>query len=387
MPGAGEGSTFSSPKERAISQAERLRAVSDGIRQRADLVAKAVGGLGLTVLTGVGIAKLGDIFPFPGGGDSWFWLLMELVGLAVMAGVLAFFFTLRLWMLNEPVVVRADEDQCEIIDEEKSRIGLVYDEIAALNGVPSLLAYEARGHRLQRVADRVPDSVADNVRGRASEIAVEVGATLERARLLIIRQRTANTVRDGRALLAYAAFVLGLVLFASGADFLDGKRSVELAKSCAEVSAAGVGQELPSICGKVIGATDVQHVSAGVLRGIVDALLEFGLGVAPEAVQQLKSVLLAGGADVVSAFLGGIVGEVGAALGRGFNDKLGFDDGEEMGVVVDCKPLRRAIVRWLGQSLAQREDIFVNARVGSKAIERGLQGLPIRAFDPCRVSG
>jgi hypothetical protein len=230
----------------AFSQAERLRDACDRIRERADLTARAVGEIGIILLTGVGVAKVGDFFPFPGGLWSWFWLVMELVGLGLIATVFAFFMP-RLWKLNEPILIGPDYEH-RIAPNEKEQVSEILDQVKRRNGVRSLVAYEARGLRYQRIADRVDNDLGPILQRRASQIATEVLGTFERARLVIVRQRVARAIRGPGALVAYFGFALGLILVVTGADYLAGKRSEEVAL-CAQAESAGqAGGEFLSAC-------------------------------------------------------------------------------------------------------------------------------------------
>src|SRR5947208_3296494 len=54
------------------------------LRARADASAKAIGVLGTSVITAIGISKFADVFPFPGGGLAWVGLTQALAALNVI---------------------------------------------------------------------------------------------------------------------------------------------------------------------------------------------------------------------------------------------------------------------------------------------------------------
>jgi hypothetical protein len=231
---------------------ERFRDSSDGIRQRADLTAKALGGVGTTVLAAIGIVKLGDLWPFPSGGAIWAFFLMPFSFL-VMALVLGFF-TFRLWRLNQPIVLYAD---VELMDDlrggEKRRVKEIYDREARLNRASSLAAYVARSYQLERIADRSDDATAKRLREAAAGIANDVLATEAKAQLVVIRERASRAVGDIGALLGYSAFVLAVLVFAVSAAELAYVHAGQIsnAKSCADAQKAGASQ-LPNICSEYV---------------------------------------------------------------------------------------------------------------------------------------
>ena len=64
------------------------------------------------------------------------------------------FFTYRLWRVNERIVLRSSVSAMgkDLRDEdEKDIVWKIYNEVARLNRMPSLRAYEARAHRLLRI--------------------------------------------------------------------------------------------------------------------------------------------------------------------------------------------------------------------------------------------
>ena len=66
-------------------------------------------------------------------------------------------------MLRKPGGELRDDDEEKIVED-------IYNEVAELNRAPSLRAYEARAHRLLRIADRSDDQRAAKLGARASTI-------------------------------------------------------------------------------------------------------------------------------------------------------------------------------------------------------------------------
>jgi hypothetical protein len=239
------------------------REATDKIRARADLSAKTLGGLATSALTAVGIAKFADVFPFPNGFWAWIWLVLVIVGFLSMAAVIAFF-TYRLWRINRPIVMASDPKLIEELDE-KEELALaekVYQRAANLNGVPSLRAYEARAHRLERIAERAPEQPAKRLTERASQIRVGVQATQARAGLVIVRRRAARAIYGSWSIAAYVVFALSVLVFAIGTDYLASKRTdeVALAKSCGEAHTAGA-TTLPNMCDDYVASKRTDKVA------------------------------------------------------------------------------------------------------------------------------
>jgi hypothetical protein len=225
---------------RAIAevQIERFSTLADGLLSRADLTAKAAAGLGSSGLTAIGIAKVADVYPLE-DPDGW---LFGLFGGFLTMGLAVAFFTRRLWRLQTPTVMRSTPWEIRDLDhEEEMLVAEVYAEVAKLNDVASLRAYEARPHRLSRVADLLGETpLRKTLAAEARLIALEVRATLARARLNVIRRRTTRSILGFRAMLVYLAFLVGLVLFGVAADALEVKRAgeVQMANSCGEAMKA-----------------------------------------------------------------------------------------------------------------------------------------------------
>lgn len=233
----------------SAEQAQRFRDRADDVRKRADLTAKALGGLGSTAVAAIGIAKFADLFPVP--PHLWWAALLTILGFALIAAVVAYF-TFALWHVNEPFVLRSDPEQMTELDEpERELVGSVYREIAHLNWAQSLRALEARAHRLDRISQRLDDATAARLQKEAKGIVDVIRSTEDRALLLVVRRRAAQAIRSGSAVAAYTLFASGVILFGVFADKLDSERStrIAVAKSCAEARTAHATQ-LPAICGK-----------------------------------------------------------------------------------------------------------------------------------------
>src|SRR5207247_2455674 len=133
-------------------RAQRFRDATEQIRKRTELTAKAVGGLGLTVLSAVGIKKFADVFPVP-PGQGW-WVGFLIVSFLVMVFIVGLF-TYRLWHVSERIVLRSAVERMDDLDEsEQNLVRKLYDETARLDRAPSLPALEARAQRFYRIADR-----------------------------------------------------------------------------------------------------------------------------------------------------------------------------------------------------------------------------------------
>lgn len=235
----------------AADMQARFRDASEKLKSRADLTAKAVGGVGSIVLAAVGLSKLGDAFPLPTNDwEAVVAVVLLFVSFVVMAAVLAFF-TLRLWRLNTPLILSSDPSEMSDLQgqSELDDVTKIYKQTADLNRVPSLAAYEERAHRLQRIAEHTDDAMARRYRAEAAEIVSEVLATEARAGAVVIRRRAGNAIRGRWAFIMYCLFVVAVLVFAGSADALDSKRSGEIAvaKSCADARKAGV-MNLPGIC-------------------------------------------------------------------------------------------------------------------------------------------
>jgi hypothetical protein len=238
---------------------ERFRDAGEKVRARADIAAKTLGALGTTALGALGLAKIGDVFPFPRDDNAaQVAALFLILSFSVMAFAVAFF-TYRQWRLNQPIVLASEVARMPDLKDqaEENEVARIYKEMADLNRVQSLRSYEARAHQLNEIALRVDDASAKRYRAQAEEIATEVLATQARAGLVIVRRRAAQAVTDSAAAVMYGLLAAAIVIFAISSDKLESERTSELAvaKECAAARTAKVDM-LPSICASFLAAED-----------------------------------------------------------------------------------------------------------------------------------
>jgi hypothetical protein len=262
----------------AAAQGKVWQDATDKIRTRTETTAKAVGALGTTAITAAGLSKFADIFPLPAWDDlsdaQGFAIAGVLGGLVLMA-IAVLWLTARLWHVAQPIFMspRLGRMKKELNPKDKrkgspkdeyERVERIYGEAAALNEAESLEQYMLRGHRAERNAYAEPlDSPQGKVAAaEADQIRNDVIATMSRAATHIVRQRAHDAINSPRTVLLYALFVLGLLCFGVGADYLDSERSdrVAKAKACAEAvkairdadpetPAPVTAELLPELCG------------------------------------------------------------------------------------------------------------------------------------------
>ena len=225
----------SSAIQRATDQLAHFQETTEKIRARAETTAKGLGGAGTAALTAIGIARLGDIFPWP-VEDGWRPVLFALL-LAFGFGTLVFvlgYFTRRLWHITDAVIMRSGISRIdpELSDpNERTKIESIYQEVADLNGAASLEVYELRAYRFEAAAEWIDDDSAKRLREQAAQIAAEVAATLSRARTVLVRTRVSKAISDNKARMAYISFALGLIAFAVAADYFESKHSTQFAQA------------------------------------------------------------------------------------------------------------------------------------------------------------
>jgi hypothetical protein len=262
------------------AQAKQYLEASDTLRARTDLAAKALGGLGTAAVSAIGIAKVGDIFPWPPGEKVSLVFLLVGFGLMVLAIVAL---TLRFWTANRPLLPTSDPVRMrdktppkkrdrnttasEIDDDEKNIMCAVYDEEVAhaafsLGNHETLKHYEERADSLERETQtRWGQAGLDAKRRQVARMRAEIDKAQQRAKLVVVRRRLNKTLNSWMAALWAFLFVAGLVGFGMSADHLEAQRSGRIAtdKSCAEAVKAGVRPEaLPPICDNV---SDVKRIT------------------------------------------------------------------------------------------------------------------------------
>lgn len=253
---ADEGSTTTAappaPSSGVSEQAQRFRDATEQIRQRTELTAKALGGLGTTAVSAIGIAKFADIFPWAPGQGWWVGLLVT--SFLVMIAAVGIF-TYRLWHVSERIILRSDVERMttELDSDEQETVRQVYDETARLNRAPSLRVLEARAQRLYRIADRMPDETAKKLTDQADDLVSSIRAVEARAGMIVVRRRAAQAIRGRGAIVTFIALAAAIIVFGISADRLDSERTqlTKIVKDCADAKkAAEVGgiRSLPRIC-------------------------------------------------------------------------------------------------------------------------------------------
>jgi hypothetical protein len=240
---------------------KRWNRASEDTRSRAEISAKALGGLGTAALSAVGIAKFGDLFPLP-AGDMGFPIWAAVVAVPIAFFVMAYVivhFSLRLGRATEPIFMRANPAEIEGLNkEEKERVEAVYALVAGLHGYESLQEYEQAAITREIEARETSPAERDVPLKEAETIRADVDEAQQRALLNVTRMRTKDSVKGTVSKLLYVTFAVALVVFAIGADYLDSERSarVAAAKACADAADAirrGAPRSvrlLPPICGK-----------------------------------------------------------------------------------------------------------------------------------------
>ncbi|MEJ2865979.1 hypothetical protein [Actinomycetospora flava] len=244
--------------EAAKDQATRLTEAIGKIRTRADTTAKGLLAFGGAALAALGITKATDLTPEYWSVETVTGVAAAVAGFILVAVALAWF-SARLWRVGAPVFTSSDliETQEGLgTDEEEELVANAYTDMARLNGVRSLLAYEARGWRLQRIASRADEDRKKELLQEADMIRAEVRAVHARAGALVVRERASRAITGGSTIVAGALFLAGLIALTAGAGLLSTARNdalVATAKACAEAQAAiddtERDVELPPGCG------------------------------------------------------------------------------------------------------------------------------------------
>lgn len=216
--------------------------------------------------------------------------------------------TARLWRVSQPIPTRTDPELMKTYlrgAEERNLVRDTFNENAALNGVRTLRAYEARAHRFERIAEQLEGASAEKLRTKAAAIRADVKAVTARAAALVVRKRAERVIMSWWTLLALGMFATGVMAFAVSADRLDSARDgeIKVAKACAEArTAKAVEAELPDIC----GATDADAAEQ-------IALSTSRVTLATSQVALAKACAEARGVNAVEEKLTAVCGEPAAA--------------------------------------------------------------------------
>jgi hypothetical protein len=263
--------------KRATDRAERHRTATESIRSRTDLTAKGLAAVGTAAVSAVGYAKFADLFPY---GGPWWAVVLLVVG--VMAMIVAFvLLSKRFSSASEVIPTTIDPEKTfalnELDEREKEIVRSAYKGMADLNEVDSLEAYQARGHRFERIADRLEpdDKLVDPLRARADLVMSEIQAVQARVGALILKKRAKEATTGRATVVLVVLFIVGWYLTALGADKLESQRTgqIEVAKSCAEARKAGA-QDLPGICGKA----PEEEKAASAVSSVDDAVISIAEG-------------------------------------------------------------------------------------------------------------
>jgi hypothetical protein len=275
----------------------RYRTMTDTLRSRAETSAKALGALGLTVVSAIGFVRVGDLFPLPPGGSlSWHvwdcplpwsdrWrssyddavlaLVAALAGFLLMALVVIVFST-RIWRLQRPVSLVPDRrsqprfplgplprswlpgfitapgfrrqwffrsDGRGLNPAEYRYLLHTRDALAAERAV-SFDVYQLRGAMLLEAANGFEAAGGDADAAALTRYqAAFIGREIEKANALVgldvVRRRATCAISDRWAWLLGAAFLAGILMFAVGTNYLSGERTdaPAIAKACKDAGA------------------------------------------------------------------------------------------------------------------------------------------------------
>ena len=195
------------------------------IRSRTDHTTKGLAAVGTAAVTAIGYAKLADVFPYH--GPSWS-IPVLVLGLSAMV-VAVVRLVQRFERIGDTIITYADIQRtldCNRLEEpERTTLEREYKNMAALNGVETLRAYNARAHRFERIADRADSGTASSLRARADAIRAEVLATQDRVVVFILRERAKTAFFSPRVVLWLVVFLLGWYSTALAADVLQAHRS------------------------------------------------------------------------------------------------------------------------------------------------------------------
>ncbi len=137
----------------------------------------------------------------------------------------------------------------DVTRPELQEIQRAFDDTAAFNDADTLLAYEARAHRLRRIARFLSADRAKELRAEADTILAEVRATHARAAHAAVRRRADRATQSLPGLASIVLIAVGFALATVSIDAIDSARDTAEMKACAEAAKAGVlTDDLPDDC-------------------------------------------------------------------------------------------------------------------------------------------
>lgn len=225
--------------------AAEYQVFADSLRARVDLFGKALASLATLGTTAVGLNRISDLYPT----DDAALVYITCAALAAAAGA-AIWVAVRLMKVGRPVFMSAElgESDKELDSGELHEVQPVFEQAARRFGYSSLVALQERERSLRNAAAHAIDKEERTRRtGLADEVKTEIEQALARAQVIVIRRRATRAVSDPGAWGLYAVVIIGLVVFALGADKASSQREdkVATAKACGEARKAGAsGSEL-----------------------------------------------------------------------------------------------------------------------------------------------
>lgn len=297
-------SFFKSQTKYAEKVSEQAVTDLDASRRRGDIWGKAVLSIGTTLVTGLGIGTLVNVFPVEdGGGIAAVVIAVVLFALAVGGVIIV---GLAVSKINEPIVMRLDMDtNTEGMDaKDQTIVKEVYGRFAKVNGRPTLEQYARYGMAVERIKTELdslpPNTPIDDLTAayivwefwkptsvakwnaaeaelcrivaeltqsatttraleRAAMIRAEVKATMASASVALARHRVVAAITGLGTIFGLLIIPLGLVGALIAADFANSngsRRSTEIAenKSCVELVEAAQKQGVTVVenCAKVV---------------------------------------------------------------------------------------------------------------------------------------
>lgn len=224
------------PSGRTVTE---LHELADSLRSRVDLFGKTLAAVATLGTTAVGLNKIGDLFP--AASDKWWVIAGACLGLAISA-LAAIEVAVRLMRVGRPIFMRADLARVDDLSpRERKAVEPVFEAAANRFGYTSLVGLQERERSLRNAASRATD---EDERARrtalADDVKTEIDQALARGLVVAVRRRSADAVSRPWAWVMYGLVIVGLIVFALGADNVSSDRRDKIAdaKACGEARKA-----------------------------------------------------------------------------------------------------------------------------------------------------
>jgi hypothetical protein len=228
------------------ADAADLAKANEAMRSLLQRTGTALGAIATAIMTGLGWARLNDVFPIPRNAETWTWMALVAALLAALGGsawlASIFFYAQRRIMIGTTTHSRAPMN-----NEDTETVDRILTENARPEEAPGIRDVELRALRFERIARALrslDDKAASALQAESDRLYGVVRMTLHQAATVVLEHRSRRAFSRWPTFLALALAAVGIILSFAIADYYKGERDL----SASRVTCGKGEKSFPSAC-------------------------------------------------------------------------------------------------------------------------------------------